>query len=108
MLRQENNRIIFHYDAEELWIEPWGKDAVRVRATKNAVMPANDWALTRQEEPKEAAVSIGEQGAELKNGKLRVHITLGGKITMYNQKGELLLEEYWRNRRVLTDPKCSY
>lgn len=107
MLRQEKNRIIFHYDAEELWIEPWGKDAVRVRATKNAVMPANDWALARQEEPKEAAVSIGENGAELKNGKLRVHVTEGGKITMYNQKGELLLEEYWRNRRVLTDPKCS-
>lgn len=107
MLRQENNRIIFHYDAEELWIEPWGKDAVRVRATKNAVMPANDWALARQGESKEAAVSIGENGAELKNGKLRVHMTQGGKITMYNQKGELLLEEYWRNRRVLTDPKCS-
>ena len=26
---------------------------------------------------------------------------------MFNQKGELLLEEYWRNRRDLTDPKCS-
>ncbi len=107
MLRQEGNRIIFHYDAEELWIEPWGEHAVRVRATKNAKMPSENWALAGQEMPKDVKINVTEQGAELKNGKLQVHITTGGKITMYNQKGELLLEEYWRNRRVLTDPKCS-
>ena len=26
---------------------------------------------------------------------------------MYNQDGELLLEEYWRNRRDVTNPKCG-
>lgn len=41
------------------------------------------------------------------NGKLAVRVTDGGKLMMFNQKGELLLEEYWRNRRDLTDPKCS-
>ena len=25
MIRIEKNKIRFHYDAEELWIEPWGK-----------------------------------------------------------------------------------
>ena len=107
MLRQEGNRIIFHYDAEELWIEPWGEHAVRVRATKNAEMPSENWALAEQKLPQAISINITEQGADLKNGKLQVHITEGGKITMYNHKEELLLEEYWRNRRVLTDPKCS-
>ena len=106
MLRQEENRIIFHYDAEELWIEPWGENAVRVRATKDAVMPEEDWALLQ---PTDAAcrVHVDENGADLANGKLKVHITPRGKITMYNQDGKLLLEEYWRNRRDVTDPKCS-
>ena len=111
MLIQQKKRIIFHYDAEELWIEPWGENAVRVRATKNAEMPSEDWALKRPEAIKEAEapakIRVNEDGALLQNGKLTVRITKGGKITMYNQKGTLLLEEYWRNRRDVTDPKCS-
>lgn len=106
MLKQEGNRIIFHYDAEELWIEPWGENAVRIRATKNAHMPVENWALLPQENVT-CEISFNETGASLTNGKVRVCITSGGKITIYNQKGELLLEEYWRNRRDLLDPKCS-
>ena len=50
MIKQEHGRLIYHYDAEELWIEPWGKNAVRVRATKNAQMPLDDWALLPKSE----------------------------------------------------------
>lgn len=106
MLKQEGNRIIFHYDAEELWIEPWGENAVRIRATKNAHMPEENWALLPQKNTM-CEISFNETGASLTNGKVKVCITSGGKITIYNQKGELLLEEYWRNRRDLLDPKCS-
>ncbi len=106
MLRQEGNRIIFHYDAEELWIEPWGENAVRVRATKDAAMPEENWALLSLEKVP-CRIRVDEDGADLINGKLKVHITGRGKITMYNQEGKLLLEEYWRNRRDVTDPKCS-
>ena len=45
MLRIEEQKIIYHYDAEELWIEGWGKNGLRIRATKNAQMPEEDWAL---------------------------------------------------------------
>ena len=106
MLRQEGKRIVFHYDAEELWIEPWGENAVRVRATKNAQMPEEDWALLEPEET-DCFAEVNDGGADLVNGKLKVHVTRQGKITMYNQEGKLLLEEYWRNRRDVTDPKCS-
>ena len=106
MLRKENNRLIFHYDAEEMWIEPWGADAVRVRATKNCEMPDENWALLKPEDSA-CSITVSEDGADLVNGKLKVHVTGRGKITMYNQDGKLLLEEYWRNRRDVTDPKCS-
>lgn len=106
MLRKENNRLIFHYDAEEMWIEPWGADAVRVRATKNCEMPDENWALLKPEDSV-CSITVSEDGADLVNGKLKVHVTGRGKITMYNQDGKLLLEEYWRNRRDVTDPKCS-
>lgn len=106
MLKQENGRIIYHYDAEELWIEPWGKNAVRIRATKSAEMPKDNWALLSVEEV-ETQIEITEDGATLRNGKVKVCVSNGGKITIYNQKGKLLLEEYWRNRRDLRDSKCS-
>ena len=106
MLKQENGRIIYHYDAEELWIESWGKNAVRIRATKSAEMPKDNWALLSAEEV-ETQIEITEDGATLRNGKVKVCISNGGKITIYNQKGKLLLEEYWRNRRDLRDSKCS-
>lgn len=106
MLKQENGRIIYHYDAEELWIESWGKNAVRIRATKNAEMPKDNWALLSAEEV-ETQIEITEDGATLRNGKVKVCISNGGKITIYNPKGKLLLEEYWRNRRDLRDSKCS-
>ena len=113
MIKQENGRLIYHYDAEELWIEPWGKNAVRVRATKNAQMPLDDWALLPKSEndleegENEVRIRVTEAGGELINGKLKVFLTQGGKITIQNQNGKVLLEEYWRNRRDVTDSKCS-
>lgn len=113
MIKQEHGRLIYHYDAEELWIEPWGKNAVRVRATKNAQMPLDDWALLPKSEndleegENEVRIRVTEAGGELINGKLKVFLTQGGKITIQNQNGKVLLEEYWRNRRDVTDSKCS-
>ena len=106
MLTIEQNKIIFHYDAEELWIEPWGPNALRVRATKQAVMPAEDWALSGRGQDS-ARASLTEQGAELTNGKITAKLTRLGKLTICNSDGKLLLEEYSRNRRDVRDPKCS-
>ena len=39
VFQQEGNRLKYHYDAEELWLEPWGANSLRVRATKEAEMP---------------------------------------------------------------------
>lgn len=106
MIRIENNRIIYHYDAEEVWLEPWGRDALRIRAGKGARMPDHDWALLSPEKTDCKAERLGE-GAEIRNGKIRASISGFGKIVIYNQRGEVLLEEYWRNRLDLLDKNCS-
>ena len=45
MFRKENDKLIYRYDAEKLWIEPWGENALRIRATKDNIMPPEDWAF---------------------------------------------------------------
>ena len=106
LLTVEENALIYRCNAETLRIEPWGKNAVRVRAWKQAEMPQENWALT-QPHSSETEIQETETGYSLINGKLTVHLTRGGKLTAYNQNGKKLLEEYHRNRRDILDPKCS-
>ena len=105
--RQEKNILKFHYDAEELWIEPWGKNSLRVRATKMAEMGQENWALEMPVEELAADIKIEENYAEIQNGKIRAVISKYGKITFYNQKGELLLDEYLRHRIDKVADYCS-
>lgn len=106
MINRWDERIEYQFDAEKVWIEPWGRNAVRIRATKIAAMPEENWALN----PATAApvqICVTDGAAELVNGKIKARIEKNGKITIFNQKGETLMEERWRNRRNLLDPKCS-
>ena len=106
MLRKENERLIYEYDREQVWIEPWGNNSVRIRATKEPDMPKDNWALCDMPF-KECAIDILDNKGILTNGKIRVEISRLGKLTVYNQKNELILEEYVRNRKGLLDEKCS-
>lgn len=110
MISVTDNKIIYQYDAEKLRIEPWGDNSLRVRATKDCRLPEENWALLEQNEAEAGTACVtelSESGASIRNGKIRLHITNGGKITVYNQKGDLLLQEYWRNRRDILDENCS-
>ena len=115
---EENNRFVIADGTLTLWLEPWGENSFRVRMTKEAQMDAHDWALTEevkmcplQVECKEVDTTDpwykGEEFAKyhqtgkvytVKNGKITAVISPEGWISYYNQKGELLTEEYWRNR----------
>ncbi|KAL2007656.1 hypothetical protein VTN00DRAFT_7638 [Thermoascus crustaceus] len=107
MLYAQSGRLIFHYDAEDLSIEPWGPNALRVRATKQSQIPTDDWALQMKLVETEPTITVSEKEASISNGKIKAVVTSGGKIMTYNSKGDLLLEEYARNRRDRRDPKCS-
>ncbi|KAJ5934117.1 hypothetical protein N7466_003664 [Penicillium verhagenii] len=108
MLSAEGNKLVFRFDDHLLWIQPWGENALRVRATKLASMPTEDWALT--DHPASPSISIAtpkDQDATIINGKIRATVSQRGKIIIYNSNGTKLLEEYARNRRDPRDAKCS-
>ncbi|GHV45179.1 glycosyl hydrolase [Spirochaetia bacterium] len=110
---KEQNRLIYRYDAEKLWVESWGENSLRVRSTKMAEMPGvsggnapEDWALLPPK-PCTADIRITDEGASIRNGKIEIRINNSGKISVYNSKGELLLDEYVRNRRDIKSKTCS-
>ena len=105
MLMQQENRLCYQFDAEKLWIEAWGPNGLRIRATKEPHMPQEDWALQKVESRGE--ITLTEKEGRIRNGKITAVLSAGGKLMIYNQDGKLLLEEYCRNRRDLLDAKCS-
>ncbi len=107
VFRQEDNCLKFHYDAEELWIQPWGANSFRVRASKMAQMPGEDWVLEIEPEKTVSEIKIEKDYATIKNGKIEARISHYGKLTFYNQKGEVLLDEYLRNRLDVFADYCS-
>lgn len=107
IFRKEGNKLVFHYDAEELWIEPWGENSLRIRATKMAEMPSENWALLEEVPMLTSEIQIEEKQACLTNGKIKALISRYGKLTLYNQKGEILLDEYLRNRLDVFADYCS-
>ena len=112
------NRLIIRDGASQLWIDPWGTDGVRVRMTMEPEMDPRDWALSEPAEDVTPVITCEEidytdpwYKAEeyahhhctakvytFVNGKLTVKVGPEGWLSFYNQKGELLTEEYWRNR----------
>ena len=106
ILREKDGRLVVTDNNEKLWIEAWGENALRVRSTKMAQMPPENWALEEPHTAK-ANITITDTEATVVNGKITAKVKKSGKIMFYNQNGKLLLEEFVRNRRDVMDPKCS-
>lgn len=114
----EGSRIIIRSGGSQLWAEPWGKDSLRIRMTNEPQMDLNDWALEEKPDGDNAEIRTetvdttdpwykGEEYSRyhssgvnyyLTNGKITVKADYEGKLSFYNQRGELLTEEYVRNR----------
>lgn len=107
MFERDGDRLIFRYDAETLWIEPWGDNSLRVRSTKKPEMPDRDWALLPVSCESEVSVEITDEQASIRNGKVQAVITNLGKMAFYNDKGEMILNEYLRNRKDMNVDYCS-
>jgi alpha-D-xyloside xylohydrolase len=128
----DQNRLVFRYDAEKLWVEPWGTNSLRIRATKMAKMPggdhlsggleaqgldssggdpATDGALLPLPENFSGSdgvdIRIEDDSASIKNGKIEARLDAAGNLSVYNSRGELLLKEYVRNRRDRMSENCS-
>ncbi|MDI9440534.1 MAG: glycoside hydrolase family 31 protein [Bacillota bacterium] len=99
MIKQVGNKLLRREDKELLCIEPWGKNALRVRATQlDSFKDDEIYSALLEPAESQAEIKIDGQRAEITNGKIRCEIMSTGKLRFYNQKNELLLEEYDRNR----------
>lgn len=80
---------------EQVLIRPWGKNSLRVQATKNAAFSNEDWGLSLPVEECTPVIRYTEDGAELENGEIRVTVSNFGKLSFYHED-QLLLKEYYR------------
>lgn len=95
------------FENETLRIEPWGNDSLRVRSTFRSSFTGADWALLPcKTAVTNTTVNISDEKAVITNGKIKAEILSNGKIFFYNQKGNVLLEEYMKNRDNINE-YCS-
>lgn len=102
MLYREENALIRFYNSELLRIEPWGKNSLRVRCTPDGVLSGKERALTEKIDRQEAEITINEECGVIVNGKIRAEVDKNGKITIYNQHGEVMLKEALRLQPLKT------
>ena len=105
---QENKVLIAKRAGETLRIEPWGPDALRVRAFMYDDASSRDWALTETPAASDSRITIGEEDfwvgdgtisktpcAEIVNGRIRATVNFAGVLSFYRD-GSLILREYFR------------
>ncbi len=100
MLYEENGRLVRAHDHQTLWIEPWGANSLRVRATRRSQMEPFDWALLPPAATP-AQIRVEDETATITNGEITAHVNAEGWLRFTNAAGEILLEELWRNRARL-------
>jgi alpha-D-xyloside xylohydrolase len=88
-LEQTGQRLGWRRKEQILWVEPWGADSIRVRATMNAAMPELPWSLLPA-----TATRAEVRGARLINGKLTAEVDADGRVSFFKTAtGELLTAE---------------
>ena len=97
IFREENGVLKVRYQGENLWLMPWGRNALRVCGRWMAQPGLRDWALLPQEGA-QAQICIGQEEASIAVGDIRAvvrHAQEPDRITLafYNGRGELLLAE---------------
>ena len=100
-------QLIRRYQGETLCVEAWGENSLRVRAVQYGIpLEGRDGALLEKADIR-PRITIEGDGARIINGNITAVIEKSGKLVFYNQKGDLLLEEFARNRRDVTGKDCS-
>jgi len=105
----QDGALVCRHQGETLRIEPWGRDALRVRATMYPAFSGHDWALTETPENTQARIAFYEEtrregdgqmhalkAARITNGRVSATVNFGGVVTFFRD-GEMILREHYRN-----------
>ena len=102
---RDGNRIVLMLAGEIVYLEPYGKNAIRFRASKSLRIDTGlNWNLLSVEECIPEIIISKEKGI-LVNGNITAEITGDGTVEYYRTSDhELLLAESWIDGRVHTAP----
>ncbi|HVM62647.1 MAG TPA: TIM-barrel domain-containing protein [Verrucomicrobiae bacterium] len=91
---RDENCLIWRGAGQTLWVEPWGPDCIRVRATMLAEMPLRDWSLLAAR-PATPRIVIENGAARLVNGRLTATVDAkSGRVRFFKDGStEPLVEE---------------
>jgi alpha-D-xyloside xylohydrolase len=93
--RQQQNALQWERNHETVQIEPWGRDSLRVRSTISAGIRTDLLSVLLPPAETHAQITIGAEGATIRNGAISATVSLEGIIRFSNTAGdtELLAEE---------------
>jgi alpha-D-xyloside xylohydrolase len=93
--RQQKNMLLWEQNHEMMQIEPWGRDSLRVRATISTGIRDDLLSVLLPPAETDAQITIGAEGATIRNGALTASISPEGLIRFSNTANgtELLAEE---------------
>ena len=94
MIRIEKNALVYEYNCELVKIEPWGKNALRIRCSPDGRLSGKNRALLDLVTDGGQAEADGDCG-KITNGLATAEINKDGKITIYSC-GKRVLEEALR------------
>lgn len=105
---KDNTALVCFHQGEQVRIEPWGKDSLRVRAAMGREFSGNAWALTEPVEPVQAQIVIEDvdhwvgdgtldkrERASITNGRLKAVVNHAGVLSFFKDE-TLILREYFR------------
>ena len=98
MIAIQDHAIIGSLENEFLRIEPYGPNAIRVRASMGKISDEN-WTLLSPEASDCKIVTQEDGSLRMKNGRIELVITADSRISFWNSEGQLLTEEYWMDER---------
>ncbi|MFA6508217.1 MAG: TIM-barrel domain-containing protein, partial [Treponemataceae bacterium] len=101
----EGNRICWEGEGEILWLEPYGKDSLRFRASKSLHIQEDlNWTLLPAEKNDSTKITVTKEKAIIVNGKLTAHVWGDGSVDYFDASGKALLKESWVDSREFTVP----
>jgi len=102
--RLEDCKLIWEREGETVCIEPYGKDAIRCRASKSMKISYDEWGGILPQLDIKAGIEIADDIATIINGKTVCKVHANGSISYQNSYGVCMLEEHYRDRRVSYAP----
>lgn len=97
IFHQKDNALIWRSGQEQLQLEPWGPDALRVRGTLNSHIENGRLSALTDPPHTHPEIHIAPQQASIRNGVLTAEVTPQGTVCFVNNAtGEELLAEIWQ------------